>query len=479
MMIRLLMLLAVWGIGSRLFAAPEWDEVKVSGRWYVTAESLAGFYGMGRPVLNGEEILFSGRKSEVRLRKGSREAFLNGRKAWLSFPCVEDGQGRALVAREDVVYLLEPVLRRGAVVPRRRVAGVVIDPGHGGQDRGARTRSGYPEKAATLDTSLRLEKILKARGVPVVMTRRTDVFVPLEARAALATRQENFIFVSIHYNAGPAQTHGVETFSLSPQGTPSTSSEGRLKPVDMESHPGNRWNLHNALLCDLVHREIAKMHTAAGDRGSKRARFVVLRELGIPGILVEGGFMTNRVDGALIQSAEYRQKVAAAVARGIEAYVREVDPANTWFESHETEDEAVVRPVKPTAPLRKPEDIVGPLPGPAPQSGEKQKGVSTDVTGRPSAPAAPKPEPKEPSVNEKPQRENPAPAEPALPPAEGGKEAAPPAGDSSSEPSQAAPQQTENAPIVPSPSPSSEQRPDEKKASDAHPEAQPVEKDQS
>jgi N-acetylmuramoyl-L-alanine amidase len=419
-------------------AAESWEEVRWKGRSYVTLGSFAQFYQMSKPKPSGEWMEMTGEGRQVRVRLDSREAFINGRKTWLSFACVVDEQGRALVSRADVIFLFDPVLRRGQGVPRRPVKGVVIDPGHGGQDRGAETRSGYAEKTATLDTALRLEKLLQARGIPVVMTRRSDVFIPLEQRAALASKHNGHIFVSIHYNAGPSQTHGVETYSLSPQGTPSTSAAGRLSPSDLESLPGNRNNLHNVLLTDLIHREMAKMHSLAGDRGTKRARFVVLREVTIPGVLVEGGFMTNRVDAALIQSGEYRQKVAAAIARGIEAYIREVDPENPWGAAAESSSApaapppappAAPAPAPPTAPrppavpLRKPEENVAPPAGDAPAPPTSPAPPARAEPGPTEAPAetpAPAPSPsaapaKDQAKETPPPQENPENPAPAVP----------------------------------------------------------------
>lgn len=425
---RFIQVTMLWLAGAGMVAKANWEEVRLKGRSYVTVASFAEFYRLSRPSRDGEYLVMSSADRSVRLRLNSRESSINGRRSWLSFACVTDDSGRALLSRADVIFLFDPVLRQGAGVPARAVKGVVIDPGHGGQDRGAQTRSGYAEKTAVLDTSLRLEKLLKSRGVPVVMLRRSDVFIPLEERARAASRYAGFIFVSMHYNSGPRQSHGVETYSLSPQGTPSTSSKGRLSPSDFESHPGNRYNLHNVLLADLIHREMAKMHSPAGDRGTKRARFVVLRQVELPAVLVEGGFMSHRVDGALIETAEYRQKVAAAVARGIEAYVRQVEPNNEWLgkgaeaEAPAAAQHAPARAAKPEPrpsipPTRKPEDKAAPAsetappappatdaPSPAPPAPPPADPPASSAPATPAPDGAPAPAP------------SPAPESPAEPP---------------------------------------------------------------
>jgi N-acetylmuramoyl-L-alanine amidase len=409
------------GMGP-LPAASEWEEVKIGPRSYVTLESFARFYRLKLPSVPTNDFYeLRGEGLVVVFRSNSRESFLNGKKVWLSFSTSVDEKGRTLVPKADVILLFDPMIRGGRAVPPRPFKGVLIDPGHGGADRGARSAAGYTEKAATLDTALRLEKVLQAEGIPTAMTRRTDVFITLEERAAMAAKYPGYVFVSVHYNAGPRHSHGVETYALSPQGTPSTSSGGVFRSSDYESQPGNRTNLHNILLTGMIHREITKMHSPAGDRGVKRARFVVLRENQVPSVLVEGGFMSNATDAALIASGAYRQKMAEAMASGLKAYVREVDPSHPWLRtgSKQAEPPPLLKPARPVPaiPLRKPEEIVpkpveaapipspvpGPEPAPTPAPAPLAPAVPEDTTEPGSGPASepretPSPDPTEPTI---------------------------------------------------------------------------------
>src|SRR5882762_8421986 len=96
---------------------------------------------------------------------------------------------------------------------------VVIDPGHGGSDPGGIRGQIVPEKTVALDTALRLQKLLRRAGLRTVMTRSTDIFVPLSVRSAIADAEHDAIFVSIHYNASPRRSaHGIETYSDSNRG---------------------------------------------------------------------------------------------------------------------------------------------------------------------------------------------------------------------------------------------------------------------
>jgi N-acetylmuramoyl-L-alanine amidase len=445
--------LILTGLGP-LPAASEWEEVKMGPRSYVTLESFARFYKLKLPTVPTDDFYeLRGEGVVVVFRSNSRESFLNGKKVWLSFSTAVDESGRMLVPKADVILLFDPMIRRGRAVPPRPFKGVLIDPGHGGADRGARSAAGYTEKAATLDTSLRLEKVLKAEGIPTAMTRRTDVFITLEERAATAAKYPGYVFVSVHYNAGPRHSHGVETYALSPQGTPSTSSGGVFRSSDYESQPGNRTNLHNILLTGMIHREITKMHSPAGDRGVKRARFVVLRENQVPSVLVEGGFMSNATDASLIASGAYRQKMAEAMANGLKAYVREVDPTHPWLRTQagQIEPPPLLKPAQPVPaiPLRKPEEIVPkptepvptptptPEPSPAPAAAPVPPPAALVVPDDTNEPGpAPIPEPRE--------TPSPDPTEPTI-------ETSPPAGSESggaspSEPVRAEPVNAEEAP---------------------------------
>jgi N-acetylmuramoyl-L-alanine amidase len=230
-----------------------------------------------------------------------------------------------LIPRTDITKLFDPIFRPQAITPRRPVRGVIIDPGHGGSDLGATGLNGAHEKNYTLDTSLRLEKILRAAGVRTVMTRRSDVFVELHERTRFASNFAGHIFVSIHYNYGyNRDARGVETFAMAPRGVPSTAAGEFASRSDQIKQIGNQQDPYNILLAHQVHRQIVRLFPKdpEADRGVKRARFVVLRTNPLPAILVEGGFLTNRMDLRLVDNPVYRQRLAQAIANGILNYIR-------------------------------------------------------------------------------------------------------------------------------------------------------------
>jgi N-acetylmuramoyl-L-alanine amidase len=167
---------------------------------------------------------------------------------------------------------------------------VVVDAGHGGKDNGAYRAFGGAEKIATLDVAKRLSRKLRESQFKTVMTRSTDVFIPLEERVAVENAQKNSIFVSIHFNDSRRRgIHGFETY------------------------------YHSVNSQDLAYRIQSKLMTIphSANRGVHTANFRVLRLAKYPAVLVECGFLSNRLEGGEAQDAEYREALADRIAEAI------------------------------------------------------------------------------------------------------------------------------------------------------------------
>lgn len=201
---------------------------------------------------------------------------------------------------------------------------VVVDAGHGGHDKGA-VRNGLLEKDLALDTALRLERKLRSRGFPVVMTRRDDRFVELTERSAVANRIPRAIFVSVHFNDNASAVgDGVETFYASaktPPAGPGWSLVGWLKQKPEPPPADNGFSLARAVQSAVV------AELGAVDRGVKQAGFAVVRLTRCPAVLVEGGFINNPARARAIARPEYRERLAGAIAAGITAFHREREVA--------------------------------------------------------------------------------------------------------------------------------------------------------
>lgn len=192
---------------------------------------------------------------------------------------------------------------------------VVIDPGHGGKDEGA-TANGLVEKNLSLDVAQRVEKILKPFNFPVILTRRDDIFIPLEERAAIANRLENAVFVSIHFNhARDRVSTGVETFYAPAKVLPNDP----LTWVGFFNKPETPPLDNGETLAGFIQASLV-LRTDAVNRGIKSRELYVVRHTRCPAVLVEGGFINNPLEATLISNGEYRQRLASAIAEGIMSY---------------------------------------------------------------------------------------------------------------------------------------------------------------
>ncbi len=244
---------------------------------------------------------------------------------------------------EAVLTPAEPAVNRDGSFSLARQLGlgvsrIVIDPGHGGHDPGTLVK-GSTEARLVLDVALRLERLLKKdAGLEVVLTRRTDVFVPLAQRTAIANREAADLFLSIHANASrDPQSRGVETYFLSFASNPDAEAvaarENAASAGDMHNLPSlvRAITLNNKLdesrdLASLVQQSLTgrltKTNPGMRSRGVKKAPFVVLIGAGMPSVLAEIGFLTNRQEATLLKTPAYRQKVAEALHAAVTQYRR-------------------------------------------------------------------------------------------------------------------------------------------------------------
>src|SRR5438552_1116333 len=315
----LVFICASFAFAQTAFAASEWEVIKVSGHDYLSIDNISRFYGLPAGVAGaGDKIRFETVKNPLEFVSGSREAMINGARSWLCFPLIEQ-DGKYLVSRTDLAKTIEPLVRPHRVAKVGNVQTVVLDPGHGGYDKGQVSRYGY-EKDFALDVGRKLRPLLQAKGLRVIMTREGDYFVSLEVRAKIANAARNSIFVSIHFNAtndDPNAT-GFEIFSFTPRGAPSTSDTA-LTSSSYSMQPGSEVDAQSMALSACIYHSLIG-HIPEYDRGIKRARFAVLRLTKVPAVLIEGGFLTERGECKLIANKDWRGKLAAAIGVGIENY---------------------------------------------------------------------------------------------------------------------------------------------------------------
>lgn len=226
---------------------------------------------------------------------------------------------------------------------------IVIDPGHGGHDTGTISPGGMREKDLVLDVARRLRAYIKHSypDVEVILTRDSDRFVALEERTAIANSRRADLFISVHANASQSKAaSGVETYFLSPDRAPSEDAQtaarenARLaasKPAEKAQTVfasvtvGNRVaqsrELARYIQSGLVRGIGAASPRTAMNRGVKHAAFVVLLGAAMPSVLAEVSFLSNPKDEALLQTSQFRERIAASLFAGLNAYLKKNRPA--------------------------------------------------------------------------------------------------------------------------------------------------------
>ncbi|MBV6501077.1 MAG: hypothetical protein CJBNEKGG_03573 [Prosthecobacter sp.] len=292
-----------------------WQIVKINGRDYVTGESIHGFYRFSSYKVDGKHVWLRSNNLILKATIGSQEMLINNIKFILSFPVQESG-GRALFSRLDLCKLIDPVLRPTYITDAEPFDTIVVDAGHGGHDVGARGVYGY-EKDFALKMSYAVRDALQKKGFKVILSRPHDSFVTLGGRVAIANATPRSIFISLHFNSGGSAASGIETFALTPQG--SAASLERGGGFNAYGLTGNSHDSANIALATAVHAMVISRFKFV-DRGIKRAQWSVLTGCKRPGILFEGGFVTNGNECRLIASDTYRTSVAGAIADAVVNY---------------------------------------------------------------------------------------------------------------------------------------------------------------
>lgn len=317
--------------------ASPWHMREVEGVEYLPLEDLRSFYKLmplqpkGRRVV-GQRLLGNG---EVTLVFGPapRELRIQDRLFILSHPVQEDASGDLLVSKIDVLQVIEPVLRPTYIANRCAVRTVVIDPAHGGHDTG--TVTPYAREAdVALVVALKLGAELKKRGYEVIYTQEHNQYVSPQSRVDKANAASAAIFLSLHLNSGRSDVKGSQVYTITPL-------EKGEKPLAGHAYSQSSMALALALQSSLVEKAETE------DGGCRRAHYSPLNSLRCPGVMVELGYATNPEEGTRLSTEEYQMKLAGALADGVDAFARVMNPATNL----QVQKAPVVEP-PPPAPVK-------------------------------------------------------------------------------------------------------------------------------
>jgi len=313
-----------------LHAASSPPAVEIDGREYIRMARLAKRRDLKLDQSNPDMLALTGGEDSLILYPGRRRMEFSGVEIWLN-GWLKNHRREWYISEVDERDILDPLIDPDTHLKDYKCETVVLDPGHGGRDPGAVSPSGLYEKDLALDISLRCARILQSKGVEVLLTREHDKYLQLGFRPRIASNRDADAFVSIHLNAAPsAEASGIETYRLTASGFPSVENAGE-KQFDPSKYNGNGYNGANTLLGFHIQKHLC---AAAGgiDRGLRHARYLVLKSVKCPAVLVECGFLSNTQEENLLNSSEHRQKLAAGIADGILAYRQQIAHARLLAE---------------------------------------------------------------------------------------------------------------------------------------------------
>jgi len=294
------------------------------GHTYVPVNSIVPYYGMKLSQTGKNRLQLKNKWHTLEIETNSRRCWINGTLVWLNSPVRKIGWQWAF-KEPDFSKTIEPSVRPYAFLKNAGRRVVVLDPGHGGHDKGAVSPRKIYEKLLTRNIANRVRNLLQARGFTVYLTREDDRYLTLSERCKIAARRKADVFVSLHADSAGTTAEGAGTFILSLPKHYSTHSYGKGTP-STKSSPGNKFDIANQALGTRIQQKLIKS-TGQNDRGVKRARFQVLREAPCPAALVEMAFITNPKEERFVLTKSGQDKISRGIADGIAAYLYDVKRA--------------------------------------------------------------------------------------------------------------------------------------------------------
>lgn len=309
----ILLMLLLWQLPLQAAVVP--DRIINGQRCFDFIRLLMLNGARSRSFGKGHEFISN--RFRCRISRNARRCEINGIKVDLNFPVAYFGQ-TPFVSGFDWHKSFRPLLFP-ATLKKHTIGTITIDMGHGGSDPGAIGKFSK-EKNITLAAGRRLGQILRSYGFRVRFTRSGDVKIPLEKIDSIQHAHRSDLFVSLHVNSAKDRSvSGLETFCLTPFKAPSSGS----KKIQKESKRGNYYDENNLALAYSVQKRMLQ-RSGAADRGVKRANFVILRDLNVPGILIEMGFISHPLEERRLNNSVYIDALARGIAEGIIDYRKSI-----------------------------------------------------------------------------------------------------------------------------------------------------------
>ncbi len=285
---------------------------KIGGTNFLYLHDVANYFGLN---IRGQKKNYSvySDQHNIKITLGSRKFSINSIVAYFA-NAPRLSKNVLLISEPDMTLFIDPILRPNGL-PQHSINRIVIDPGHGGKDKGA-IGDRYLEKNINLSISKYLAAMLEKKGYNVLLTRHNDSYISLKRRGNITREFNGDLFISVHCNAVTrSNVSGVESYIVTPKGLRST---GKTR-IQSKNVSGNRFDKLNARFAFELHKRILSV-TNSIDRGIKYNRFQVLREASCPAILVETGFLSNPGEEKALANSSYQKKIAISLANGVIAF---------------------------------------------------------------------------------------------------------------------------------------------------------------
>ncbi|GAC1593660.1 MAG: hypothetical protein NVS3B25_15730 [Hymenobacter sp.] len=259
-----------------------------------------------------------------------------------------EGSAEAQTPADSTRFAPDSALRAPDSPYRYRLRTVVLDAGHGGKDRGCAGVSAR-EADVALSLILALGRQIQENmpDVRVIYTRKTDVFIELDERAAIANRNHADLFISIHCNAGPSQSHGTEVWTMGLHKTDANLGVAQREnsvilqeknyqarydgfdPRSPQSHIlfslfQSAYITNSLRFAQRVDRQL-RTSVNRPSRGVKQAGFLVLWKSTMPSVLIESGFLTNPTEERYLNDKANQSYMAAGIYRAFREFKRELE----------------------------------------------------------------------------------------------------------------------------------------------------------
>ncbi len=235
------------------------------------------------------------------------------------------GDSRFFPGRADhsglffILFLLLTLIRVEAA-SARQVPVIILDPGHGGKDAGVVGPAGLPEKEVTLDLAFRVKQRIDRRlGFPVFLTRTSDVFLSLTARASFADSHGGTVFVGIHVGGFPdPELEGFGVYRSEPFNNP-VPKRGSSLPLWYGQHRAHLGR--SEFLADTMHQEFVKRFGNEHDLGVHPLSLFLLRGIDMPAVVLEPFVLTHPESERRFQSERMREEISEAIFQGIRRFI--------------------------------------------------------------------------------------------------------------------------------------------------------------